>query len=1221
MRKKRKLGITVVLTALLTLCFTGVMLAASAATASVTVTPSVADWEDVGETKSHQVIEFDKSVGNGGSTYFVSDKEYTGAYAADFSVYTGTGGNGTDFEFGLGALRITKDVHFLYVGSDKSVAYTADGTEIAKHTDGRTIIPIGEILGGFVAECTFNLQLDIQPDGDIDVYATKDGSDCVQAGRIAEIRFSDNANAAFALTNGKISVTPIVNAGDDVEPYSTRLIYSVRVITQHAAQVTDTVETENIFSDEALDGTAFAAPQDFTVFDYTGTEDPVYTVDENKIVTFNAAKMAADSNTVKIAADYAMYGDYTADVVLRDNSGGYGTDMIVRLGEKDPGVASDDAQNDIMLSVDVNTIRVKTEEQRLRTAGESEYASEVSLGLEDWWAWSNITLHLRLTVANGNLAISYGYTESGDSLKSLATIEILNNTDGELTDGYLSVSPYATATAVENSATARKLVSVGLAGRYIASSVPQIQDVLFDKNGLKNAGIVGPADAYTTGSFVFDYYGSTELLSKFAFTDDGLSADSDVVFDIAFRSCGVAPQGADGVYGFMFGVPDSAAGKADAGGYIEIDCFRASIYKYGSADKAGQWEPGDFYMDALDVLWKLTAKKDGSLTVCLEALGQTYEQTYTGFDFNGKVAFYAECDSDNGKTVTIRDLAVTGNMTVTVDAVTLDKSVFFGAAKGSIITLTADSEYYVPDVSSPQGVTDTYTFSVTEGAELCTLTENRLTIIGSGYITVRATSGLDSTKYDSYRFFASGEYVTGDYTLDEDFREFNDADWTIVSSGEAGSENAGVRNGALYLNIDFTDTGYADRDSLVSNVAFTTEGLENADDVVFDITFTSAYAGLSVRHPQIGWGLLFGMKSKEAEPYDDGVGYFRINYLTTTAYAGSTNVKYTYLNPALVNENGGVFCEADSPYKIRLVAKRDGTLDVYRAMNMAGYTEEIDVLFATYEGFDFNGYIAFTSDITAKPADNGQGGTLADTYDISIYDVTASGKIRYDGDNVEIRRVAVDESVFLDAIVSDIPLALQGEVYAVPNIASYKEITWSVVSGSAVVDDGNLTVTGAGEITVRATSVTDPSKFDDYTFNALALAVTDITIVNGDTIFSNVTVDTQPIDLRAVVECNSSANKYQAVIWEIVSGPAEVVLNQLRITGVGEVRLKVTAVYDTSVSKEVVFSVSDTDMGIEVPPAGKKGCGSEVGIHGVSACALLVLGCVACMLLRRKRKV
>lgn len=1230
--RRKKLWLTFVLAVLLALGSTGAVLAASAATVPVTVTPSVADWEDAGETKSHQTIDFDKSVGNGGDTYFVSDKEYTGAYAADFSVYTGAGGNGSDFRFGLGSLVIEKDVHFLYVGSDKATVYTVDGTEVAKHTDGRTIVRIGDLLGGMVFECTFNLRLDVRENGNIDVYATKDGTDCVQSGRIGEIRFADNANAAFALTNGKISVTPIVNPGDDVEPYCTRLIYGVSVVTQKASETEQTVAIDNIFAYETVADSAFTDPEDFTVYDYTGTETPVYTTDDSKVITFNADKLTANANTVKIAADYYMRGDYTADVMLQDNSGGYGADAIIRLGEKDPAVSSADAQSDIMILPSAVNIVVRTAGNRLRlydaeTPG--EFASMVTLPLDaaDWWTTQK--LHLKLIVSGGNLEIQLGYKDPDAAMKSLGTIEIADNANGEITDGYLTVSPYATPECIGVGTTGRKAVSVGLHGNYLASSVPELRDVLFDRSGSGDAQIIGPVDSYTTGSFTFDYYGSTRLVSKFAFTTEDLINDDDVVFDIAFRSKVTKLQNTAGVYGFIFGIRDSAADKRAAGGYIEIDRLMAGIYKKDLAEKAGQWEPGTFYMDGCDVLWNLTARKGGSLTVKLEALGTTYEETFTGFDFNGRVAFYTECDTDVGKTVTIvgqaadgNPMEISGNMTVTVESVTLDESAFFGAVKGSVITLSATSDFYVPDVSAPQGVADSYTFSITEGDTLCTLEGNRLTINESGYITVRVTSSLDSAKFDEYRFFASGEMVTGEYLLDEDFSELNEADWTIVSSRESGAENMSVRSGALYSTIDFTDGSFTDRDALVSNVAFTAEGLENDDAVVFDITFTSAYAGLSVRQPQIGWGLMFGMKTKDAKPYEDGVGYFRLTHLTTTAYLGGVNVKYNYLNPALANENGGVFCEATSPYKIRLVGKKDGTLDVYRAMSASGYTEELDDLFAAYEGFDFNGYVGFVSDVTAKPADNGQGGELADEYDISFYDVTVSGAIRYDADNVEVKRVAIDETVFRDAIVSEIPLALGGEVYAVPNIALYKDISWSVTAGSATIEDNSLTVTGAGDITVRATSVTDPSVFAEYTFTALELVVTDITIVDGDTIFSGVTVDTQPITLRAVVECNSIANKYQAVVWEVVSGPAEVVLDQLRITGAGEVRLKVTAVYDTSVTKEVTFTVTDTDMGVEVPPAADKGCGcnGSFATSGAALAALGVLGCAAYLLLRRKRK-
>ena len=1213
MKRKRTLLTFAVLAAMLCLSFAGVMFAASAASATVTVTPNVRDYENAGEATTNQKIDFVDTVGMSGNTYFVSQNDYTGAYTFDFSVYTNAGGytGEHDFEFRLGTLVMRKDVSGLYLLSDDAIAVNKKtGDRYECNSAGSQVLRLRDFADlGFLFGADFYFRFEICADGGINIYCSNSVPHPETYGVRYEISWKDNANSDFSITDGKVAIVPCVGSSDAAGGTSARRINGAEVITQKAEVVTDSVNQ------------TFAGAENFDIYDLSGVEGDVYTTESETTMVFTPEKIHGNEGKVKIASKQKMTGAYTVDFALYNNDGGTSSGPVfgLQVGDKNPSDNADitDKNNNV-------TFRINT--TSILTASDATVVSlQSALGYYD-----SQTLYLRLQVKNdGNIDVYCAYAPLGDEPVLRKTLEI-DNADFSLTDGYVSVIPMVNnncwnyGDGNQTQYRVRKFVSLGLNGTYVKQSIPEVKDVLFDESGLNKAQIIGSASNYSTASFAFDYCGDTRLASKYAFTSAGLKDDG-TVFSVSFNYAANSAndRGLSLYRGFMFGLDAANANKSSAS-YVEVatqanGTGALRVYKNGT--QVGEDIAIDVYVNAATSIWNITAKKDGTLTVDVSNMtgGAKVYEGFDASDFEGKIAFYTGGAATRGQTVSVTALSISGNMTVTVASVKVDASAVFGAQIGDEVTLGATSTFNVSNVLAPQGITDSFVFSVTEGSDRCTLDGNKLTITAAGYIKIRATSVLDPTKYDEYRFYVIGEKQQAEYDLIEDFSEYNDADWTIVSSREEGGENVGVRNGSLYLTVDYTDGDFANRDSLVSKVVFEPS---DTDNVVFDITFSAAYAGLSLRKDSIGWGLTFGMKSENAKAFDDGVGYLRVNYISTAAYIGDTKIEPTYIKNG-GSEQGGIFCADSMPYRVRLVAKKDGTLDLYRAMSGFGYEEKIDELLATYEGFDFNGYIGFTSDVKGRPDDNGQGGEARDRYDVIIYDVSLSGNIGYGKDSEEVKRVVIDESVFRDAIVSEIPIELKAEAYAVPNIALFKGVVWSVAENSkdkAAIEDGKLTVTGAGSITVRATSATDGTKFADFTFEAIVLNITGVTIVGGDDIFNGVTNDTQPIDLSAVVECNSIANKYQEVKWEVVSGPAEVVLNQLRITGVGEVTLKVTAVYDESVYKEVTFTVADNDKNIE-PAAKKKGCKNSVsdfGGIGAACVAVSVLG-IAFMLLRKKR--
>lgn len=96
-------------------------------------------------------------------------------------------------------------------------------------------------------------------------------------------------------------------------------------------------------------------------------------------------------------------------------------------------------------------------------------------------------------------------------------------------------------------------------------------------------------------------------------------------------------------------------------------------------------------------------------------------------------------------------------------------------------------------------------------------------------------------------------------------------------------------------------------------------------------------------------------------------------------------------------------------------------------------------------------------------------------------------------------------------------------------------VTWSVVSGPATVSaSGVVTATANGTVTVRATSVEDPTKFDDIVITVnVPPAVTDVVISTQGNVPAEITTTGGTLQLVATV---NPAGSNQAVTWSVVAG-------------------------------------------------------------------------------------
>ena len=791
---------------------------------------------------------------------------------------------------------------------------------------------------------------------------------------------------------------------------------------------------------------------------------------------------------------------------------------------------------------------------------------------------------------NGWVNVYYDFASSGD----LTTLRnVIKATDGGEIDvtkeGYFAYIPRVTA--LDAAEGGKRTV------QYVSIDGDKTQFNAFDS---EKYSIVGDeSKAVITRDFRMNDNNNATVVSKFAFTDEGLTNDDDIVFDVTFVSSR-AHMATSPTWGLAFGMDGASSDIANAARY-EISVTETRVYDGATAkdNSNGAAYATNIYNTGGDITIRLVATKDGTLKEYrgIPAAGNVITDlytTYTGLDFNGRIAFYSRKGGDTmaNDGVLYKNISIAGNVKAEILGVKLDESVFAGAEECSNIILSATVTSY------PQ-TTCNVVYSVTQGDDKCELEGNALKITGNGTITVRATSADDATKYDEYTFEVRAR-VYEDYVLTENFESLNAADWKLNDT----DGNVTINEGLYFKGDNVTEDGGSA--TLVSNVYF----LKNeAKDVIFDITFTSGLLSAAKhREASYSWGLLFGMKTQTAKAGDDNVGYLKVDFNNTYVYSGKTVVAPEYKTDR-TSAAGDVFFETPYDITLRAVGKANGTLELYRGYSVY---ESVETLFATYSGLDFNGYVAFTTD--SSKAGNGE-----DDYQIRISDVVLSGSVEID-DNYEIVNVEIDEKDFSDVIVSEVPLTVKVTVNAIPNLSAYREYTLSVVSGNAELGANGLVIKGDGSITLRAASVKDPTKFDEFTFTATKLVITDITVNENN--FKNLNSDSQPVQLVASVECNMIANKYQAVKWTVVSGNVEIVEDQLRILGAGDVQLKVESVYG-DFSKTINFTVADADEGQKPIDDGgnvKSGCKSVVEPLVLSSVALLAMAFVTVIVRKSKER-
>ncbi|WP_116787044.1 Ig-like domain-containing protein [Flavobacterium psychrotrophum] len=153
-----------------------------------------------------------------------------------------------------------------------------------------------------------------------------------------------------------------------------------------------------------------------------------------------------------------------------------------------------------------------------------------------------------------------------------------------------------------------------------------------------------------------------------------------------------------------------------------------------------------------------------------------------------------------------------------------------------------------------------------------------------------------------------------------------------------------------------------------------------------------------------------------------------------------------------------------------------------------------------------------------------------------------------------------------------------------PANATNTTVTWSIVSGTevATVDaNGLVTATANGTVTVRATSVQDPTKYDDIEVTVTyVIAVESIVVTVENDAAATITTENGTLQLIATA-APTTAN--QDVTWSIVSGDTLATIDQdglVTAVANGTVTVRATSVQDPAKYDDIEIVIFIESLGV-----------------------------------------
>ena len=723
-------------------------------------------------------------------------------------------------------------------------------------------------------------------------------------------------------------------------------------------------------------------------------------------------------------------------------------------------------------------------------------------------------------------------------------------------------------------------------------------------------------------SILYDDKIHSKIISNFNLTDNGFE-DGVEVFELTFTSERFAtPETLAHAWGLVLGVDKS--GDLSTG--TKIRFVGTGILKLGSDTEKASGRCGKLCDNNTSNLpntvttYTVTGYAGGRVEIQYSSVGclstcTGHTATFENVDFDGRIAFQIFNDSglDGGywkvTNVSINSVVdVEKNLELKIE--NQDNAILI---VGDTVKLSTNMDCKL---------------EIVQGSEVATLEGDELTALSVGEVVVKATLLEDDSISATYTIeVEDGENYT--YAYSNKFNGVQD-----ITSGENACDFSVVNtetgvigvNDALYFENTVGETP-----AQVCLAAPFTHDYQN--EIVFDVTFTVTVDNTKPSGPNKNYtfGFAFGLDEIGSEPLSQGAGAILINCSKAEVYNNGQKVEATYVTK---NQPGattqyekdtfGMFANSTCPLTVRLVAKSDGTLEyyrgiVYKSSGKADVGTYLSDLFATYSGFDFNGYVSMFTNVTALDQyekDETQQ-FLNDDYVVKFDNLIVKGNFRIN-DSVESEVVDLGVASVVDLLHTELPIELDYYVYTRPNLDIYHGYKVEVLSGPATLDDENrLVTTGAGTIKLKITSDVDSTKFKEVEFTIGELIIESIAV--DTSLFADLTNDSQAffIDARLNGE-NTYITEYLTIDYEVLEGPVSIIDGYLYINGTGKAKIRVYSHYLPSVEQIVEFEIKDGDL--QYQNVQGNGCSCASSIAESLAFPFLVVAMACCVILLRKSK-
>lgn len=687
-------------------------------------------------------------------------------------------------------------------------------------------------------------------------------------------------------------------------------------------------------------------------------------------------------------------------------------------------------------------------------------------------------------------------------------------------------------------------------------------------------------------SILYDNASNSKIISTFNLTDNGFTEGVEV-FNLTFTSERYAtPETFDHSWGLILGI--DKFGDISTG--TKIRFVGSGILKLDSdteraSGRCGKLCDGDLgNLPNTVTTYTVTGYAGGKVTINYKSVGcvntcSGHQATFENIDFNGKIAFKIFNDSGlAGGYWKLTNVSLDANVDVDTN---LELKI---ENQDDATLIVGDTVKLSTNMASK--------LEIVQGNNVAVLEGDMLTAVGVGNVVIKATLLSDDRVSANYTIqVEDGENYTYEYT--NKFKSVQN-----IATGENACDFAVINNGSGNITINDAlcfDNTVGVVPAQVCLIAPFTHNYQ--DDIVFDITFTTTIddRNLTTPNEKYTFGFSFGLDYIGAQPLSQGAGAILINRTKAEVFNNGEKVKPTYVTKnqpgsttKYESESFGIFANYNCPLTIRLVGKADGTLEFYRGIlykqsGKADIGTYINDLFATYSGFDFNGYVSMFTNVKEleQKLDKKSGNYVNDDYVVKFDNLVVKGNFRIN-DSVVPEIVDLGVTDVTDLLHTELPIELDYYVYTKPNFDIYHGYTVEVLAGPASLDDKNrLITTGAGTIELKVTSVIDSTKFKIVKFNIGELIIEDIEV--NTSLFTGLTNDSQAffIDAKLSGE-NTYISKYLAIDYEVIEGPVSIIDGYLYINDFGKAKIRVYSHYLPSVEQIIEFEIGDGDLQYEI---------------------------------------